>query len=76
MSTDNIAVVLHKKDDLRIDNVAIPEPTENEVLIKMDSVGICGSDVHYWKDGYLGDFIVTDPLILGHEGAGIVEKYI
>ena len=40
----------------------------------MDSVGICGSDVHYWTHGAIGDFIVKAPMVLGHEAAGIVEK--
>ena len=43
--------MLHKIDDLRIDPCPVPEPDEHEVLLKMDSVGICGSDVHYWKSG-------------------------
>ena len=47
---------------------------DDEVLLKMDSVGICGSDVHYWTHGAIGDFIVKAPMVLGHEAAGIVEK--
>lgn len=45
-----------------------------KVLLRMDSVGICGSDVHYWTHGAIGDFIVKAPMVLGHEAAGIVEK--
>ena len=40
----------------------------------MDSVGICGSDVHYWTHGEIGDFIVKAPMVIGHEAAGVVEK--
>lgn len=40
----------------------------------MDSVGICGSDVHYLTHGRIGDFIVTKPMIIGHEAAGTVAK--
>ena len=40
----------------------------------MDSVGICGSDVHYWTHGAIGDFVVKAPMILGHEAAGVVAK--
>ena len=40
----------------------------------MHSVGICGSDVHYWKKGAIGDFIVKDPMVLGHESSGTVTK--
>ena len=40
----------------------------------MDSVGICGSDVHYWKHGRIGPFILEKPMVLGHEAAGVVAK--
>jgi D-arabinose 1-dehydrogenase-like Zn-dependent alcohol dehydrogenase len=46
----------------------------SEVQIKVHSCGICGSDVHYWKNGAMGDFIVDAPMILGHESSGIVSK--
>ena len=48
--------------------------THFKVLLRMDSVGICGSDVHYWTHGAIGDFIVKAPMILGHEAAGVVAK--
>jgi L-iditol 2-dehydrogenase len=38
-----------------------------EVILKTLSVGICGSDVHFWTHGAIGDFVVTEPLVLGHE---------
>lgn len=44
------------------------------MLLKMDSVGICGSDVHYLVHGRIGDFIVKAPMIIGHESAGIVHQ--
>jgi threonine dehydrogenase-like Zn-dependent dehydrogenase len=40
----------------------------------MACVGICGSDVHYLVDGRIGDFVVRDPMIMGHEASGIVAK--
>lgn len=40
----------------------------------MHSVGICGSDVHYWQHGRIGDFVLTQPMVLGHEAAGRVVK--
>lgn len=40
----------------------------------MHSVGICGSDVHYWQHGRIGDFVVTKPMVLGHEASGRVVK--
>ena len=38
----------------------------------MQSVGICGSDVHYWVNGRIGDFVVKAPMVLGHEASGLV----
>ena len=40
----------------------------------MHSVGICGSDVHYLVKGNIGDFVVKEPMVLGHESAGVVSK--
>ncbi|MBE0677788.1 MAG: alcohol dehydrogenase catalytic domain-containing protein [Bacteroidales bacterium] len=45
-----------------------------DVLIRMKSIGICGSDIHYFKDGRIGDQIIQYPFSLGHEGAGVVER--
>ncbi|KAA8498158.1 Sorbitol dehydrogenase [Porphyridium purpureum] len=69
---DNLAVVLHAQDDLRMENVALPVAGPGEVLLQMQSVGICGSDVHYWTHGRIGDFVVRAPMVLGHEASGIV----
>ena len=45
-----------------------------EVLLEMGSVGICGSDIKYWKYGQCGRFLLKDPMILGHEASGTVVK--
>ena len=45
-----------------------------EVLLMMKSVGICGSDVHYWVEGRIGDFILNEPMIMGHESSGVVVQ--
>jgi len=71
---ENIALVLHKIDDLRLEPFPVSEPKDGEVLIEMQSVGICGSDVHYWKRGCIGDFVVRAPMVLGHESSGKVIK--
>lgn len=42
----------------------------------MDSVGICGSDVHYLVHGRIGDFILTKPMIIGHEASGIFQQFL
>jgi L-iditol 2-dehydrogenase len=64
-------------DLLKIEIVEKPDPEINnpdDVLVKMKSVGICGSDIHYYKDGRIGSQVVKYPFTLGHEGAGIVEE--
>ncbi|KAI1301715.1 Sorbitol dehydrogenase [Halotydeus destructor] len=72
---ENLSAVLYKLDDLRLESTPLPsEPGPNEVLLHSLKVGICGSDVHYWKNGRIGDFIVKDPMILGHETAASVVK--
>jgi L-iditol 2-dehydrogenase len=63
---------MHGIDDVRIDKVDFPQMKEGEVLIKIKSVGVCGSDVHYYKHGKIGSYIVNQPMILGHECAGEV----
>ncbi|XP_077498259.1 sorbitol dehydrogenase-like [Amblyomma americanum] len=71
---DNLSAVLYKKDDLRLEQRPIPEPGDNDAQIRMHSVGICGSDVHYWTRGAIGNFIVHHPMVLGHESSGTVVK--
>ncbi|GIY28652.1 sorbitol dehydrogenase [Caerostris darwini] len=74
MTTENLSAVLEGVGNLRLENRNIPVPQPNEVLIAIHSVGICGSDVHYWKHGRIGDFVVKDPMVLGHESSGTVVK--
>jgi L-iditol 2-dehydrogenase len=50
----------------------VPEPGPHEVLVKVGSVGVCGSDVHYYEHGRIGPYVVDQPLILGHEAGGVV----
>ncbi|XP_037551372.1 sorbitol dehydrogenase [Nematolebias whitei] len=74
MAQENLSVVLHAQGDLRLEHRPVPEPGPNEVLLQMHSVGICGSDVHYWQNGRIGDFVLRTPMVLGHEAAGRVVK--
>ena len=53
--------------DLRLETGAVPTPGPGEVLLKIASVGTCGSDVHYYVEGGIGDAIVKDPITMGHE---------
>lgn len=71
------ALVLEKKNELRLRDVpeiARQEETlgAHDVRIKLHTVGICGSDVHYYTHGRIGPFVVQDPMILGHEASGTV----
>ncbi|MCD8370967.1 MAG: NAD(P)-dependent alcohol dehydrogenase [Clostridiales bacterium] len=52
----------------------VPQPAPGEVLVKTEYVGICGSDLHYYESGRIGDFIVKTPFVLGHEAAGTVVE--
>lgn len=70
--TANLSCVLHAKDDLRVEERPVPSPGPREVLVRVQKVGICGSDVHYWTHGAIGNFIVKAPMVMGHESAGIV----
>lgn len=50
-----------------------PEPRVGEVLVRVTHVGLCGSDVHYWRDGRIGDAVVEFPYVVGHEVSGRIE---
>jgi L-iditol 2-dehydrogenase len=67
------AAVMHAPLDIRIEELPIPDIAEDEVLVKVMAVGICGSDLHYYEHGKIGRYVVEQPIILGHECAGIVE---
>ena len=52
----------------------IPVPKDDEVLVKLEYVGICGSDMHYYENGRIGNYIVKPPFVLGHEPGGTVVE--
>ncbi len=64
------AWVLYGKEDLRYDQRDIPKPGIGEVLIRVHRVGICGSDMSYYKTGKIGIYTPTRPFIIGHEFSG------
>lgn len=68
------AARLYKAKDLRYEDVEIPQPKADEVLIKISANGLCGSDIHFFEDGKLGPYKVTTPYIPGHEASGVVVK--
>lgn len=69
---NNRAAFMTGLKQMEIREIPVPEPKEKEVLVKLEYVGICGSDVHYYEHGKIGDFIVNGDFILGHECAGTV----
>jgi len=71
------SLVLEKKDELSLRDFAAIDRVEEtlgprDVRIKLHTVGICGSDVHYYTHGRIGPFVVKEPMILGHEASGVV----
>ncbi|MNW37750.1 Sorbitol dehydrogenase [compost metagenome] len=68
------AAVLDRPFSIEVRQVPFPEPGPEEALIQVHCIGVCGSDVHYYEHGRIGRYEVKQPLILGHELAGIVVK--
>jgi L-iditol 2-dehydrogenase len=68
----NRAAIMYGTHDIRLEEVPVPEPAPREVLVEIEAVGVCGSDVHYYEEGRIGSFVVREPLILGHESMGTI----
>lgn len=67
------ALVLEKKGHLSLRDIPVRQDlSPADVLIGIRTVGVCGSDVHYYTHGKIGPFVVNEPMILGHEAAGVV----
>lgn len=66
------AAYLNKPMEIEIKEIDVPSPANDEVLIKVIAVGVCGSDIHYYEHGKIGKYVVEKPMILGHECSGIV----
>ena len=69
-----IACVIHRAKDLQIENRPEPQPGEGEVIVRFGAGGICGSDLHYYHEGRVGNFELREPMVLGHELAGEVVQ--
>lgn len=67
------AIVAHAAKDLRIEDHPQPEPGAGQVLIRMKAGGICGSDLHYYNHGGFGPITLKQPMVLGHEVAGVID---
>lgn len=66
------ASVLLSANELEIQQRPVPTPDADQVLVRIEAVGVCGSDVHFFHEARLGDWVVEEPLVLGHESAGVI----
>lgn len=73
MTPSNRAVVAHAADDLRIETRPEPSPRPDEAVVDIAYGGVCGSDLHYWRQGAAGESILRAPMVLGHEVVGTVR---
>jgi L-iditol 2-dehydrogenase len=73
MENTNRKAYLDKEHRFTIKEEEVPMPKANEVLVKIKANGICGSDIHFYREGRLGNFIVDEPYVPGHESSGIIE---
>ncbi len=72
LPTHQRASVLDTDLRLSVEERPVPTPGSGEVLVRVRSVGVCGSDIHYFEHGRIADFVVETPLVLGHEASGEV----
>ncbi|MER7479779.1 L-idonate 5-dehydrogenase [Streptomyces sp. NPDC126510] len=70
-----LGCVIHGQGDLRVAELPVPEPGPGQALIAVRYGGVCGSDLHYWRHGGVGDFRLREPMVLGHEVVGTVVEY-
>ncbi|MFC8145098.1 L-idonate 5-dehydrogenase [Streptomyces paradoxus] len=70
-----LGCVIHGQGDLRVAELPVPEPGPGQALVAVRYGGVCGSDLHYWRHGGVGDFRLREPMVLGHEVVGTVVEY-
>ncbi|KAM5529178.1 D-xylulose reductase A [Fusarium oxysporum f. sp. phaseoli] len=71
----NLSFILNKPHDVCFAKRLVPEiSSPHDVLVAVNYTGICGSDVHYWEHGQIGQFVVREPMVLGHESAGTIVQ--
>lgn len=72
LTDTTVAVLAHSAGDLRVEQVPSPDPAPGEALVEVVYGGICGSDLSYWRHGAVGESILREPMVLGHEVSGVV----
>lgn len=70
-----LGCVIHGQGDLRVEELPVPVPGPGQALVAVRYGGVCGSDLHYWRHGGVGDFRLREPMVLGHEVVGTVVSY-
>ncbi|CAL9408554.1 L-idonate 5-dehydrogenase (NAD(P)(+)) [Streptomyces sp. enrichment culture] len=70
-----LGCVIHGAGDLRVEEVPVPVPGPGQALVAVRYGGVCGSDLHYWRHGGVGDFRLREPMLPGHEVVGTVVSY-
>lgn len=70
-----LGCVIHGQGDLRVEELPAGEPGPGQALVAVRYGGVCGSDLHYWRHGGVGDFRLKEPMLLGHEVVGTVVSY-
>ena len=68
------ALVIHSAGDLRVEEVETPAVGPGQLRVRVRAGGICGSDLHYYQHGGFGTIRIRQPMVLGHEVAGVVEE--
>ena len=71
--TQQTHALLLRQGEIAVESAEVPTPGPHQVLIEVATVGICGSDVHYFDHGRIADFVVREPLVLGHEASGTIR---
>lgn len=71
-ASEMLVARLHGRQDLRLVTEPVPDPAPGECLVQVTAVGICGSDLHWYADGGIGDARLARPLVIGHEAAGVI----
>ena len=73
MPVGNLTARFHAARDVRLAEEPMPVPAEGESLVRITAVGLCGSDLHWYDEGGIGDARITSPIVGGHEIAGVVQ---